>query len=506
MQNQRSSAFQHFHRAFRMKNVIVIGAGIAGLSVGSYLQKNGYKTEIFELHNTAGGLCTTWKRNGYTVDGCVHWLENCHPLDTSYPALDELFDMKNIKKIVYEEFCSVEENGRRLRFFGNLDRFEAELKSISPEDSNVIDEMISGAKKLSSLFIPKSGLKDMGEQEKTESILSEYNTWKTPIGEYSQKFKSSLIRKLLSLFPFAPQDPMFKFLALASMFHNKNACYPLGGAQELTDRLVRRYESLGGKIHYNSRVQTIMVEEKSAKGVQLQNGKTYRSDYVISAADGHHTICDLLEGKYVDTTIEELYLSKKYVPKCSLIYLSLGVARTFTDSFKPYVYVPLKKPLRIGDETIENVGVTIYNFEPSYAPAGKTALTMMLQGNITDFWTTLQKENIAEYKRQKERIAQQMIEELDAYFGNIKDTVEMVDVATPATYIRYTNNWNGGWWEDFMLVSFKKPNKEIEGLKNFYMCGQWVGDAGIPGAAQSGRDLAQILCQKENKKFVKITV
>ena len=487
-----------------MIHVIIIGAGIAGLSVGSYLQQNGYKTEIFELHNKAGGLCTTWERNGYTIDGCVHWLENCNPLDPCYPVLDELFDMKNLPKIVYEEFCSVEENGRRLRFLGDLDQFERELNSVSPEDSNVIDEIISGAKELASLSIPQSSLKHMGEQEKIESMLSEYNKWKTPIGEYSQKFKSPLIRKLLSLFPFAPQDPMFKFLALASMFHNKNACYPLGGAQELTDRLVRRYQSLGGKIHYNSRVHTIIVEENCAKGIQLQDGKTYRADYVISAADGHHTICDLLEGKYVDRTIEELYFSEKYVPKCSLLYLSLGVARTFNDSCKPYVYVPLKKPLRIGEETIENVGVTIHNFDPSSAPAGKTALTMMLLGNITDFWTTLRKENKAEYVRQKERIAQQMIEELDAYFGNIKDTVEMVDVATPATYIRYTNNWNGGWWEDCMLSTFKKPNKEIEGLKNFYMCGQWVGDAGVSGAAQSGRALAQILCQKDGKKFMKI--
>ena len=55
-----------------------------------------------------------------------------------------------------------------------------------------------------------------------------------------------------------------------------------------------------------------------------------------------------------------------------------------------------------------------------------------------------------------------------------------------------------------MLSTFKKPNKEIEGLKNFYMCGQWVGDAGVSGAAQSGRALAQILCQKDGKKFMKI--
>ena len=56
------------------KRVLVIGAGIAGLSTASYLQRNGFDTEIFELHTQPGGLCTAWKRGGYTFDGCIHWL------------------------------------------------------------------------------------------------------------------------------------------------------------------------------------------------------------------------------------------------------------------------------------------------------------------------------------------------------------------------------------------------------------------------------------------------
>jgi phytoene dehydrogenase-like protein len=486
-----------------MISVIIIGAGIAGLSVGSYLQQNGYKTEIFELHNKAGGLCTTWKRNGYTIDGCVHWWVGCNPLDPFYPVLDELLDMKSLSKVVYEEFCSVEENGKRLRFFGNLDQFERELKSISPEDSNGIDELISGAREVASLSL---NTRSQDEHEKTESVLNAYNTWKTPIGEYSKKFKSPLIRKLFSISHFTPQDPLFSFLSLASSFHNKNACYSLGGAQELTERLIRRYESLGGKIHYKSRVQKILVENGCAKGIKLQDNSSCKADYVISAADGHHTICDLLEGKYVDTTIEDLYFSEKHVPTRSILYLSFGVERTFEDSFKPYVCFPLKQPLKIADETIFDVEVTIRNFEPSAAPAGKTVLTIMIIVNNTEYWTTLRKENRREYDRQKATIAQQVLDELDTYFGNIKEKVEMIDVATPATYIRYTNNWNGVAysWEDFMLMSFNKPNKEIQGLNNFYMCGQWVGDAGISGASQSGKDLAQILCQKDGKKFMKI--
>ena len=48
------------------KSVDIVGAGIAGLSVGCYLQMNGYRTQIFEQHELPGGLCTSWKRGGYT--------------------------------------------------------------------------------------------------------------------------------------------------------------------------------------------------------------------------------------------------------------------------------------------------------------------------------------------------------------------------------------------------------------------------------------------------------
>jgi phytoene dehydrogenase-like protein len=52
--------------------VVIIGAGIAGLSLGCYLQMNGFNVQIFESHNTPGGLCTSWKRKGYLFDGCIH--------------------------------------------------------------------------------------------------------------------------------------------------------------------------------------------------------------------------------------------------------------------------------------------------------------------------------------------------------------------------------------------------------------------------------------------------
>ncbi|MBP1769111.1 MAG: dependent oxidoreductase, partial [Candidatus Aminicenantes bacterium] len=54
--------------------IVIIGGGIAGLCAGVYLRRCGFETEILEMHAVAGGLATSWGRQGYTFENCIHWL------------------------------------------------------------------------------------------------------------------------------------------------------------------------------------------------------------------------------------------------------------------------------------------------------------------------------------------------------------------------------------------------------------------------------------------------
>jgi phytoene dehydrogenase-like protein len=79
------------------KSIIIIGSGVAGLSAGSYGQMNGFRTQIFEMHDRAGGLCTSWKRKGYDIDGCVHGLLGSSPANPFYRMWSELLDMSRVE-------------------------------------------------------------------------------------------------------------------------------------------------------------------------------------------------------------------------------------------------------------------------------------------------------------------------------------------------------------------------------------------------------------------------
>ena len=56
-----------------MKNITIIGSGLAGMSAGCYLAKNGYTVDIIEKNPTCGGRLAQIKSNGFTFDKGPSW-------------------------------------------------------------------------------------------------------------------------------------------------------------------------------------------------------------------------------------------------------------------------------------------------------------------------------------------------------------------------------------------------------------------------------------------------
>src|SRR5512133_2471382 len=107
------------------KSIIIIGAGFAGLSAGIYAQLNGYKTTIYEMHDKPGGLCTSWKRKGYTFDGCIHWLVGSSPSSGMHDRWEETGIARNLSITDHNEYMRLEDNnGRILIFHTDIDRLE----------------------------------------------------------------------------------------------------------------------------------------------------------------------------------------------------------------------------------------------------------------------------------------------------------------------------------------------------------------------------------------------
>ena len=488
------------------KSIIIIGAGIAGLSAGCYGQMNGYRTRIFELHSLPGGLCTSWKRKGYTFDGCIHWLVGSGHGSSFYRIWQELGAVQGRPMINHDEFIRVEgKNGKVLIIYTDADRLERHMKELAPADAKPIGEFCNAIRALSHfdspLDTPENWLGKLLTGWKMLPVLGTFGKYgKLSVESFVQRFSDPFLREAFQRVFDLPDFPMMGVLMTLAWMHNQNAGYPIGGSLEFARAIERRYLDLGGEIRYNSRVSKILVENDRAVGVRLSDGTEHRADAVISAADGHATIFDMLEAKYVDDKIRGYYDQLPiFAP---IIQVSLGVARDL--SHTPHmVSYPLDQPIMIAGETQARISVKHYCYDSTLAPAGKSVVEVMFPSNYA-YWKPLY-EDRERYDAEKQQIALTVMAQLDKRLPGLSGQVEAVDVATPITYERYTGNWQGSMegWLITTKTMMMRMSKTLPGLQNFYMVGQWVEPGGgLPPAATSGRGVIKTICKQDKKQFV----
>jgi phytoene dehydrogenase-like protein len=509
------------------KSIIIIGAGLAGLSAGCYAQMNGYRTQIFEMHTLPGGLCTSWKRKGYTFDGCIHWLMGSRS-GAFHRFYKELGAVQDRPMVDHKEFLRVEgPGGKTWSVYTDIDRLEQHMLELSPADAGVIVELCSAARVLTRGDLPLEkplewmGLSDVLKMLKTiRRTLTTGKYAKISTQEYASRFSGPFLREVFPLFLDDPPGfPMMASLNALAAFHNRNGGWPIGGSLAFAQAIERRYLELGGTVHYKSRVKEILVDASSERptrdvgrrragrglshaiGVRLADGTEHRADRVISAADGRTTIFDMLGGKYVDDKIRSTYDEWPVYPP--YIQISLGVARDL--SGEPHQLVlSFEEPLDVGGGSCRWLRLNHYCYDPTMAPPSKSALTVTLQNSDYAYWKALY-EDRERYKAEKQRLADTVIARLEVRFPGITGQIEVVDVATPLTFQRYTGNWQGSYmgWADTTETVLKLMSRTLPGLSSFYMAGQWVHPGGgVPGAVTSGRHVMQVICKQDKRPFV----
>ncbi|MGO9411252.1 MAG: phytoene desaturase family protein [Spirochaetia bacterium] len=478
------------------KSVIVIGAGVAGLSAGCYAAMNGFQTRIYEMHTSPGGLCTAWRRGGYTVDGCIHWLVGSKPGTPMYGVWEELGAVQGRTFFYAEEFQRFEgSDGRVFTFSTNLERLEQHMREVAPQDGEPISRFCNAVREFTGTNLPVS--------RPTSDMMRPFLKWnRMPMTEILAEFKSPLIRKAIC-HAWPECFPAGFLLATLAWLNDKAAGYPIGGSLDFSRALERRYLGLGGELSYKSRVSRILVEADSAVGVQLEDGSEHQADFVISAADGHATIFDWLRGRYVDRTIQGYY--ENLTPFPSLVLVALGVNRKFEDVpvLLSSLHIELAEPLRVADCTLRSLSIRVFNNDSTLAPPERTTVLCSFVSDES-WWKDLRRDPSG-YCRVKKETASKVIAALDRRFPSFASQVEMTDVATPLTFERYTGNWKGSieGWMATPRTGMGQLRNTLPGLANFWMCGQWVEPGGgLPPAALSGRRTIQQLCAQDGRKFV----
>ncbi|MFJ1747417.1 phytoene desaturase family protein [Streptomyces sp. NPDC088116] len=506
--------------------VIVIGAGIGGLSTGCYAQMSGAETRIFERHVLPGGCCTAWSRQDYVFDYCIEWLTGTGRGNDASRVWRELgaLDGKTIAN--FEMFNTVtDENGRSVTFYNDPDRLERHLLEISPADARPIRAFCRDLRRFIDTnlypFLTPPPLQTPREKlAMLRAILPDFllfwRTAATRMERFCGRFQDPLLRRAFPFIFFQDHEvfPLLPYLFNMASAHHLNAGFPQGGSLGLARSVEDRYTSLGGQVDYRARVERVLVENDRAVGVELRSGERHYADHIVSACDGPTTINGLLDGRYTSPKIDTLF--KEMVNRPELLYP--GVVSAFVgmkgeldpEERHSTTYLLSEEDNAALPHVLQKSLVVQLRsrYSDGFAPPGKSVIHCTYFSDY-GYWKQLRRTDRKAYWTRKQDVADFVRTFLERRYPGIGEAIEVIDVASPATTERYTGVQGGsilGWKsftdaDDVITGLINKDRMRLPGLEGFSMAGQWFGGGSLIRTAASGRFVTQYICQELGLEF-----
>jgi len=490
------------------KSIIIIGAGLGGLSAGIYGQHNGYKTDIFEMHNLPGGQCTAWKRKGYTFDACIHHLFGCAPESILYGIWEEI-GAAPMQFIPLQECVSVlSPEGTLFRDYYDVDRLRTDMSELAPNDHRMIRNYVDG--------ITAAGKSDvMGTMmvgsrldlaRALPGLLRSRRWLKPTMAQYGERFSDPFLRRAMPLLVYSnPEIPLMLHLARHAYGLSGALQWPAGGALEFAKSIERRYKAVGGSVHYRSKVTKILTDNGKATGVRLEDGTEHHADVVISNADGRRTILEMLDGRFMDEQVKSMCKPANDEMPFS-VQVFLGVNRDLSKEPSSMIIL-MDKPVMLANHACHELELQTYGFDPSMAPAGKGVIKVELTSQYS-YWKELSSDR-KRYADAKQELAGRVIDILDnRYFTGLRQQVEVIDVSTLVTWERFTGGTMGLGIYPNKKMSFVSAIlgagrvSTLPGLSDFYFAGTWATSAGaLFMNALSGKRVIQGICRRDKRDF-----
>jgi phytoene dehydrogenase-like protein len=313
--------------------------------------------------------------------------------------------------------------------------------------------------------------------------------------EFGEKFQSPQIRNLLIEMigeEYSASSAVFTIATLAA----GDGGYPAGGSVAMASRMAKYFESLGGKIVYQTPVEKVAVSDGAATGVVIA-GETIPADAVIVTQDALNAIDSLF-----DEPIHEPWADRMRCETTPVldVFIGFGVEADLKDLPESITF-PLNEPIRFGDLTYGCIGINNYAGFAGYAPGGCTALTTVLIGDSYDFWKKCKEDGT--YAAEKQRLAEAVIRAIEQKYPQVAGKITVWDVATPLTYERYLHSYKGSWMSVMKKgQGMKQYPVKPESIKNLYFAGQrMISPGGTPVALSTGREAVQHLCRDTDTMF-----
>lgn len=507
-------------------DVIVIGAGLSGLTAAALLARRGLRVAAVDKSYNPGGSCGTFKRDNVIFDQGASMLfgfgeKGFNPHRFVMNCLEEPIDI-----IKHDDLYCVNYMGRRIVFRSDVNLFAEELSKVFPSEKENIYRFY---KDLGTLYQhvmvenptfstpdqidPKAGLRQ---------FLNHPVSYARFVGLLNKSAKSLLMKyfrdpeifkffdKLTSTYCYTTVEETPAILA-AVMFvdnHVGGSFYPAGSTVFLPGKLEKVIEENGGDMYLQKEAVKILFDGGRPSGVELHTGEKLYADNLIYSGNVWSLYESLLDKKYVSP--QRAAWARSLVPT----YPSVILYAYVDSSVIPGNTLPIE--MLVGNpDKIDESEVTVYIFsidDSTLCPAD--GHVVMAIGPTFENWDNI---GLSEYASKKENEKARLVQVLEKRFPGFEKGIRYAEAATPRALARYANKYNGSVAGPKQMIGqhmFRRLHTKSE-WDNLFYCGEsTVMGTGTPTVTVSGlaaanavltkKGLPNFTYRKDMKNYVRI--
>jgi phytoene dehydrogenase-like protein len=325
--------------------VVIIGSGLAGLTAGALLAKEGYEVKIFEQHEKIGGVTATIEKDGYRWDWGQMLVPDLSKGEPGRKILEKLGISDKVKTVQsYRENYFPDFRISKPSEYQGIYWRKKYFKKLFPEDSKGLDKYYNiydrihdiaalfekdgllSKLKLFFKFLPLLRKKSWSAQRLMDYCFSNKKlqaVYTAILADYvisPSVFPGLLIPTINAESQYDERVP----LDYGNHEHRQSWSFVINGVGKIVDALAEAFINYGGEIITETAVKKISIKDGSAKSVVTEHNKDYEADLIIASGGAEELFLDLigrefLPNEYLKTYIDDLYTTE------SVFMIHLGV-------------------------------------------------------------------------------------------------------------------------------------------------------------------------------------
>lgn len=427
-------------------DALVIGSGLGGLVSALILSREGMRVCVLEQHYKAGGNLQSFTRDGCVFDTGMHYLGSLDPGQYLHKYFDYLGIVDSLKLVRLDENAydtiTFDGDDSLYEMAMGYAPFTEHLLHHFPGEEKALQDYIKGIRSVVDHF-------PLYNISRAESYKLSPEALQGCAAEFLQKnIPDERLRNVLggalSLYGGAPEKtPLYVHACMRDSLIN--SCWrPVDGSQQIAELLVEGILANGGEVRTSTRVERLNIDEGKVIAAVLEEGEEIAAENFISNAHPVATLKMIPEGK-----IRKIFRSRiNSLPNTMGVFSLYAVLEE--DSF-PYLntnYFHYTDKGILGERSEGAWPSDFYFYTPATTLTRHYAESLVVMADM-DYsllkpWEHTQVNRRGEdYREFKDRMAEKMLERLEARLPGIRGKIKKYYTSTPLTFRDYTSTHEG---------------------------------------------------------------